>query len=52
MLDNFEHVLPAAPLVASLLAAGPGLKVLVDQPGGLRLAGEHASGPPLTLSSG
>lgn len=29
LLDNFEHVLPAASLVRELLAAAPGLKVLV-----------------------
>jgi predicted ATPase len=28
VLDNFEHLLPAAPLVAELLAASPRLKVL------------------------
>ena len=34
VLDNFEQVLDAAPLVAELLAAAPRLKVLVDQPRG------------------
>ena len=41
MLDNFEQVLPAAPLVADLLAAAPGLAVLVTSRAVLRLSGEH-----------
>ncbi|HMA37392.1 MAG TPA: LuxR C-terminal-related transcriptional regulator [Chloroflexia bacterium] len=40
VLDNFEQVLPAAPLVAALLEA-PGVKVLVTSRAVLRLYGEH-----------
>src|SRR5277367_6217129 len=29
LLDNFEHLLPAAPVVADILAMGPNLKILV-----------------------
>ena len=29
LLDNFEHLMPAAPLVAELLVGAPQLKVLV-----------------------
>ena len=50
MLDNFEHVLPAAPLVSDLLALCPRLKVLVTSRVLLRVTGEHALPvPPLTL---
>jgi predicted ATPase/class 3 adenylate cyclase/tetratricopeptide (TPR) repeat protein len=40
VLDNFEHVLPAAPLVAELLAAAARLKVLVTSRVSLHLRGE------------
>ena len=50
MLDNFEHVLPAAPLVGELLAAGGRLKVLVTSRALLRLRAEYAYPvPPLAL---
>ncbi|MBL8057222.1 MAG: AAA family ATPase, partial [Anaerolineales bacterium] len=41
VLDNFEHVLAAAARVADLLAAGPGLKVLVTSRAPLRLRAEQ-----------
>jgi predicted ATPase len=41
VLDNFEHVLPAAALVADLLAAAPQLVVLVTSRTLLALSGEH-----------
>src|SRR5262245_60776625 len=50
VLDNFEQVLPAAPLVADLLASCPRLKVLVTSRAVLRLSGEYDFPvPPLTL---
>ncbi len=50
VLDNFEHVLEAAPLVGQLLAAAPGLDVLVTSRAALRLGGEHrVEVPPLPL---
>jgi predicted ATPase/class 3 adenylate cyclase len=50
LLDNFEQVLDAAPLVADLLAAAAGLKVLVTSRATLHLYGEHEfSVPPLAL---
>ena len=41
VLDNFEHVLQAAPLVAELLLSGANLKVLVTSRVPLKLSGEH-----------
>jgi predicted ATPase len=41
VLDNFEQVTEAAPLLAGLLAAAPGLKMLVTSRSTLRLSGEH-----------
>ena len=50
VLDNFEQVLGAAPLVGELLAAGPRLKALVTSRAGLRLYGEREFAvPPLSL---
>jgi predicted ATPase/DNA-binding CsgD family transcriptional regulator len=50
VLDNFEHVLAAAPLVVDLLAAAPGLSVLVTSREPLHLYGEQEfSIPPLAL---
>jgi predicted ATPase len=41
LLDNFEHLLTAAPVVADLVGACPGLTVLVTSRAPLRLGGEH-----------
>ena len=41
MLDNLEHLLDAAPVVAELLTAAPQLKVLITSRATLRLSGEH-----------
>jgi predicted ATPase len=50
LLDNFEQILSAAPLVAELLRECPRLRVLVTSRARLRLPGEHAFEVlPLTL---
>ena len=50
VLDNFEHVLPGATLVAELLGACPALRVLSTSRAALHLSGEHLySVPPLAL---
>jgi predicted ATPase/class 3 adenylate cyclase len=41
VLDNFEQIVAAAPMVADLLAACPGIKVLVTSRIVLHLSGEH-----------
>ena len=41
LLDNFEHLLPAATLVSDLLAACPGVKILTTSRAPLRLRGEY-----------
>ena len=53
VLDNFEQVLPAAALVHELLAAVPGLTVLVTSQASLHLREEHEFPvPPLDLPDG
>jgi predicted ATPase/class 3 adenylate cyclase len=50
LLDNFEQVVDAAPLVGKLLAAAPGLKVLATSRMPLHLSGEREYAvPPLGL---
>jgi predicted ATPase/transcriptional regulator with XRE-family HTH domain len=50
LLDNFEHVLPAAPLCAALLGACPQAKALVTSRAVLNIRGEHEFAvPPLQL---
>ncbi|HEX5505939.1 MAG TPA: tetratricopeptide repeat protein [Thermomicrobiales bacterium] len=50
VLDNCEHLVAAAPLLARLLAACPGVKALVTSRVALRLSGEHEYPvPPLAL---
>jgi DNA-binding SARP family transcriptional activator len=44
VLDNFEHLLRAAPLVAQLLDAAPGLRVMATSRAPLRLSGEQEYG--------
>jgi predicted ATPase/DNA-binding XRE family transcriptional regulator len=41
VLDNFEHVLAAAPQLTQLLAAAPHLKLLVTSRVALEISGEH-----------
>lgn len=51
VLDNFEQVLSAAPLVAELLACSDELKILVTSRARLRLSAEHEfTVPPLALA--
>jgi predicted ATPase/DNA-binding CsgD family transcriptional regulator len=51
LLDNFEHLLAAAPLLVALLQACPALKILVTSRAVLRVQGEQVfEVPPLPLS--
>ena len=51
VLDNFEHLVPATPVIGDLLAAAPRLKVLVTSRASLRAYGEHEYlVPPMTTS--
>jgi predicted ATPase/DNA-binding CsgD family transcriptional regulator len=51
VLDNFEHVIEAAPLVTDLLATAPAVKIVVTSRARLRLSGEHEHAvPPLGLA--
>ena len=54
VLDNFEHVMAAAPLVADLLTAAPTLRALVTSRAPLRVRGEreYAVGPLAMASAG
>jgi predicted ATPase/DNA-binding winged helix-turn-helix (wHTH) protein len=50
LLDNFEHLIQAAPVVAGLLSVGPNLKLLVTSRSALHVYGEHEFPvPPLAL---
>jgi predicted ATPase len=50
VLDNFEHLLTAAPVIGELLGACPRLLVLVTSRAALRISGEYEYAvPPLEL---
>jgi predicted ATPase/serine/threonine protein kinase len=50
LMDNFEHLVQAAPTVAELLATGPNLKIMVTSRAALHVYGEHEFPvPPLAL---
>jgi len=50
LLDNFEQIMSAAPVVVELLVVAPALKVLVTSRAPLHLSGEHELVvPPLSL---
>jgi predicted ATPase len=50
LLDNFEHLIQAAPITAELLAMSSDLKILVTSRSALRVYGEHEFPvPPLAL---
>jgi predicted ATPase/DNA-binding SARP family transcriptional activator len=50
VLDNFEHLLKAAPLVAQLLSSAPMVTVLATSRTVLRVSGEHEYAvPPLAV---
>ncbi|MGA7687148.1 MAG: protein kinase [Terriglobales bacterium] len=50
LLDNFEHLVSAAPVIAQLLTTGPKLKIAVTSQAPLHVYGEHEFPvPPLVL---
>jgi predicted ATPase/serine/threonine protein kinase len=50
LLDNFEHLIHAAPTVAELLTMGPNLKIMVTSRAALHVYGEHEFPvPPLAM---
>ena len=50
LLDNFEHLIRAAPIAAELLAIAPHLKILVTSRSALHIYGEHEfPAPPLAM---
>jgi predicted ATPase/DNA-binding CsgD family transcriptional regulator len=50
VLDNFEQITSAAPIVASLLTSSPGAKALVTSRAALHIRGEHELPlPPLAV---
>jgi len=50
LLDNFEHLVGAASIVAELLAVAPGLKILITSQAALHVYAEHEFlVPPLAL---
>ncbi|MDG4826695.1 DUF4062 domain-containing protein [Asanoa sp. WMMD1127] len=50
VIDNFEQVAEAAPVISDLLSAAPGVTALVTSRASLRLTGEHTvEVPPLLL---
>jgi predicted ATPase len=50
LIDNFEHLAAAAPLMAELLALAPAMKLLVTSRAALRIHDEHEFPlPPLAL---
>jgi predicted ATPase/DNA-binding winged helix-turn-helix (wHTH) protein len=50
VLDNFEHLIQAAPIAAELLALSPNIKILVTSRSALHVYGEHEFPlPPLAL---
>ncbi len=50
LLDNFEHLVSAAPAISELLSAGPMLKIVVTSQSPLHVYGEHEFPlPPLAL---
>ena len=52
IIDNFEHLLAAAPMVSALLQRTARLKILVTSRAALNVAGEHRLViPPLSLPS-